>query len=303
MYQFFIVRFGTQIFFVHRIWSGLIVLSAVISIAIAASSVWDEAVALWDVDTSAKIAAMKDGTHNPYREFNEFLNKVFYGSLNLPFAPSYFYSLVGNEAGFYLSCYFRDLALGTLVYWITAGLWHLTIYTIRGQEIFANNGRPFPKFETIADQMMLAQSAILIYAALPLVSEYLIQNKLTLAYYYIDQIGWGMYAVYFIIYIALVEIGIYWMHRTLHTNKFLYKYIHSLHHKYNKPTTLTPWASIAFNPIDGILQVRIIYYNDISFMIVSLGVSVCHVFISGPYALFHSCFPHILVWSLGNKYS
>ena len=46
------------------------------------------------------------------------------------------------------------------------------------------------------------------------------------------------------------------MHRTLHENKFLYKYIHGLHHKYNKPSTLSPWASVAFNPIDGILQVR-----------------------------------------------
>ncbi len=48
---------------------------------------------------------------------------------------------------------------------------------------------------------------------------------------------------------------IYWMHRTLHTNKFLYKYVHALHHKYNSPETLSPWASIAFNPLDGVLQV------------------------------------------------
>lgn len=45
------------------------------------------------------------------------------------------------------------------------------------------------------------------------------------------------------------------MHRTLHTNKFLYKYVHALHHKYNSADTLSPWASIAFNPLDGVLQV------------------------------------------------
>jgi hypothetical protein len=54
----------------------------------------------------------------------------------------------------------------------------------------------------------------------------------------------------------IVGLQVYWMHRTLHENKFLYKYIHALHHKYNKPSTLSPWASVAFNPIDGILQVR-----------------------------------------------
>uniref|UniRef100_A0A6U4LI48 Fatty acid hydroxylase domain-containing protein n=2 Tax=Phaeomonas parva TaxID=124430 RepID=A0A6U4LI48_9STRA len=44
------------------------------------------------------------------------------------------------------------------------------------------------------------------------------------------------------------------MHRTLHTNKFLYKWVHGLHHKYNSHATLSPWASIAFNPLDGIAQ-------------------------------------------------
>ena len=47
------------------------------------------------------------------------------------------------------------------------------------------------------------------------------------------------------------------MHRTLHTNKFLYKYVHALHHKYNSAETLSPWASIAFNPLDGCLQVML----------------------------------------------
>jgi len=86
-------------------------------------------------------------------------------------------------------------------------------------------------------------------------SGFLIENKLTKTYFYIDEIGgWGMYFFYLFVYMVFVEIGIYWMHRTLHTNKLLYKYIHSLHHKYNSSTTLTPWSSIAFHPIDGILQ-------------------------------------------------
>ena len=44
------------------------------------------------------------------------------------------------------------------------------------------------------------------------------------------------------------------MHRKLHENKTLYKYIHMPHHKYSRPDTLTPWASIAFHPLDGMLQ-------------------------------------------------
>eukprot|EP01034_Spumella_vulgaris_P025829 gene25829-32325_t len=107
----------------------------------------------------------------------------------------------------------------------------------------------------VALATVLAVSATEAVRALPILSEYLIESNLTKTYYYIDQIGgWGYYSLYFVIYLSIVEVGIYWMHRTLHTNKFLYKYIHALHHKYNKQITMTPWCSIAFNPIDGILQ-------------------------------------------------
>jgi lathosterol oxidase len=34
----------------------------------------------------------------------------------------------------------------------------------------------------------------------------------------------------------------------------MFKHIHALHHQYNKPETLSPWASVAFHPLDGLLQ-------------------------------------------------
>jgi len=163
---------------------------------------------------------------------------------------------LGPEAGYYLSTYLRDLILGTGVYWVTAGVWHFFAYRVFKEKLFTSKGRPLPTWDTIVDQMKLAQASLFVYAALPILSEYLIENNLTLTYFYIDQIGgWHMYFFFVAVYITLVEIGIYWMHRTLHENKFLYKYVHGLHHKYNKHETLTPWASIAFNPLDGVLQV------------------------------------------------
>ncbi|CAN0172288.1 unnamed protein product, partial [Scytosiphon promiscuus] len=74
-------------------------------------------------------------------------------------------------------------------------------------------------------------------------------------YFRLSDVGGVVgYILYTAAYLAVVEVGIYWMHRTLHTNKFLYKYVHALHHKYNSAETLSPWASIAFNPLDGVLQ-------------------------------------------------
>ena len=55
-------------------------------------------------------------------------------------------------------------------------------------------------------------------------------------------------------YFFLVEWGIYWVHRTLHDNRTLYKWLHRTHHIYNNQNSLSPFAGLAFHPIDGMLQ-------------------------------------------------
>lgn len=214
----------------------------------------------WHGETAANIESMKQGKFDPYREFNVWVNSMFYAYSGLgavpPLLRSFFSGLSnGEDVSYYAICYIRDLVAGTGVYWATAAIWHLVIYNILGNQLFTSKGRPFPKADTIFGQMLLAQSSLLIYAGLPVLSEYLIESGWTRAYFYVDEIGgWGYYAAYLLAYIAVVEVGIYWMHRTLHDNKFLYTYVHGMHHQYFTPETLTPWASIAFNPIDGILQ-------------------------------------------------
>lgn len=195
------------------------------------------------------------GHENPYRVVNQYLNNIFYNFIGQKTLPLHLSESCGNELGYYISLYIRDLALGTFVYWFTASLWHFVIYQLLGSKLFVSKNRELPTTEVILDQIQLAQSSIFLYAALPVFSEFLIESNLTKTYFYINDIGgWNNYIFLTIIYFVCVEFGIYWMHRTLHTNKFLYHYIHSLHHKYNKVTMLTPWASIAFNPFDGILQ-------------------------------------------------
>ena len=211
-------------------------------------------------DSSAQIALMRSGKHNPYREFNLWINTLFFSYSGLGFLPPAVELALashshGKELSYYLLSYIRDLFMGTAVYWLTAAFWHVVIYHIYGNTIFIAKGRAFPTAATIRGQMVLAQSSLFVYAMLPIVSEFFIESGWTKTYFYVEEIGgWGYYAGFLVSYIALVEIGIYWMHRTLHTNKFLYNYVHALHHQYKSPETLTPWASIAFNPLDGILQ-------------------------------------------------
>ncbi len=93
------------------------------------------------------------------------------------------------------------------------------------------------------------------YSGLPAFNEMLAEYGWTRAYARLSDVGLGTYAGYMALYMVLVEFGVYWMHRGLHEIPWAYKHIHATHHKYNKENTLSPFAGLAFHPLDGVLQV------------------------------------------------
>ncbi|KAG5179954.1 sterol C-5 desaturase [Tribonema minus] len=201
------------------------------------------------ISLHAARVAETDGA-NPYKEFNQWVNSYIIPEAWTAAADE----ALGPYAAHFVVMYFRDLVAGSIMYYTVSGLWHLYIYHLKRDKFFPD-GQLLPTRETIVDQIMLAQASLFMYAGLPVLSEWLIEEGYTRAYYSISEVGgWPQYVALTLLYLTLVEIGIYWMHRKLHTNKILYKYVHALHHKYNKAQTLTPWCSVAFNPLDGILQ-------------------------------------------------
>mmetsp|Transcript_24389 Transcript_24389/g.34368 ORF Transcript_24389/g.34368 Transcript_24389/m.34368 type:complete len:375 (-) Transcript_24389:223-1347(-) len=213
----------------------------------------DNAFAWNGVEYTSAYDALLNGTpeHHLVRNFNAWLNSWLFSTQQVEQMVQYTQSL---DYAHYVLCYLRNFVGAMVVYYGTSLFFHYHIYIHpRSQTIFKDRERP--SWDTIWDQIKLSQASMFLYITLPVLDEYLIEQGWTQVYYTVDDIGgYGWYAVFTVIYFALVEIGIYWMHRTLHTNKFLYKHVHMLHHKYNKPETLSPWASIAFNPLDGILQ-------------------------------------------------
>lgn len=191
--------------------------------------------------------APTDGS-NPYKALNLWVNSFIIPDALVDWACTSF----GEYWSHFFIIYIRDLVAASVLYYVTSGLWHLVIYHYARQSCFPDG--QLPSKGVIFDQIRLAQSSIFIYAGLPVFSEWLIEEGYTRVYYRISEVGFPAYLCLTLLYLACVEVGIYWMHRTLHTNKFLYKYVHALHHKYNNPSSLTPWASVAFNPLDGILQ-------------------------------------------------
>jgi Delta7-sterol 5-desaturase len=210
----------------------------------------------WKNETYSTVYAAfvrNDPLSMPCRNFNAYVNSIF---LSCTVAERVV-NLTGSlNTAHYVLCYLRNFIGAMFVYYGVAGLFHYFCYIHNGSEkTFEERDRPRPSWSIISNQIRLAQSSMFLYVLLPVVDEFAVEQGWTRTFFTVAECGgFGWYATTMVLYFALVEIGIYWMHRTLHTNKWMYKHIHLLHHQYNKPETLTPWASIAFHPLDGLLQ-------------------------------------------------
>ncbi|XXG83717.1 hypothetical protein AAC387_Pa10g1409 [Persea americana] len=173
-----------------------------------------------------------------------FYNQIVLGSL----VPQSLW----NPLPHVLQTWLRNYIGGVLLYLLSGGLWALYIYYWKRNLYLPKDS--IPTNEAMLLQIIVAMKAMPWYSALPTVSEYMIESGWTRCFSSISEIGFPAYLAYLAIYLIIVEFGIYWMHRELHDIKPLYKYLHATHHIYNKQNTLSPFAGLAFHPIDGILQ-------------------------------------------------
>ncbi|XP_052195756.1 delta(7)-sterol-C5(6)-desaturase-like [Diospyros lotus] len=152
----------------------------------------------------------------------------------------------------FFQTWIRNYIGGILVYFLSGFFWSFYIYYLKRNVFVPKDSIPSTKAMLL--QIFVAMKAMPWYSALPTVSEYMIENGWTRCFPRINDVSWSAYLVYLIAYLVIVEFGIYWMHRELHDIKPLYKYLHATHHIYNKENTLSPFAGLAFHPLDGILQ-------------------------------------------------
>eukprot|EP00238_Polyblepharides_amylifera_P004746 CAMPEP_0196586820 /NCGR_PEP_ID=MMETSP1081-20130531/55700_1 /TAXON_ID=36882 /ORGANISM="Pyramimonas amylifera, Strain CCMP720" /LENGTH=325 /DNA_ID=CAMNT_0041908825 /DNA_START=106 /DNA_END=1083 /DNA_ORIENTATION=+ len=153
-----------------------------------------------------------------------------------------------------LESWIANMLLGFTLYLGLGALWCLVIFRMAIDTRYGIQAENVPAAKDIWAQIKVSCSAIPLYTLLPPLSEWMIKQGWTLVYGRVASQGWGVYGVYFLLYMASVEFGVYWMHRKLHELKLGYKFLHATHHIYNKENTLSPMAGLAFNPVDGILQ-------------------------------------------------
>ncbi|KAI8105512.1 hypothetical protein M9434_000097 [Picochlorum sp. BPE23] len=147
----------------------------------------------------------------------------------------------------------RNWLLATGLYFIVGLIWAYYCYFCFGSSLYPSKDH-IPTMKAMVEQMQVAFLAMPLYAMLPALTEYVVEQGWTLSYARIEDVGLLQYGLYFAMYMTSVEFFVYWQHRLLHDIKPGYRYLHHIHHIYNKEHTLSPFAGLAFHPLDGIMQ-------------------------------------------------
>ncbi|KCV71582.1 hypothetical protein H696_02521 [Fonticula alba] len=143
------------------------------------------------------------------------------------------------------------LTLGAIVmYLITSTISYLIFFVWLRDKYYPETAeQPFPGQEKLEIQMALWSCPWIGVLTAPFVFlevwgySRLYENLSDYPLWYIP--------VQIILFIFFTDTGIYWIHRLEHDIPFLYKYVHKPHHIWKVPT---PFAALAFHPVDGWLQ-------------------------------------------------
>lgn len=96
----------------------------------------------------------------------------------------------------------------------------------------------------------------------------------TQVYYQVSDFGWSYLVASVIVIIFLHDTYFYWMHRLIH-HKMVYKYVHRVHHLSTNPS---PWAAMAFHPLEAVLEAGIIVVVALLFPVHPLAIGIFLLF-------------------------
>ena len=154
----------------------------------------------------------------------------------------------------FMATWLRNMVAGWGLFFGVGFAWSIVIYGVGGARFFPDPTN-IPSMGDLLLHMRVSSGAMVFYTLAPTVSEWAIERGFTHVYKDLDAVGgWSGYLLLFVAYMTFVEWGIYWVHRLLHDIPWGYTYLHRVHHIYNSRHSLSPFAGLAFHPVDGLCQ-------------------------------------------------
>jgi Delta7-sterol 5-desaturase len=137
-------------------------------------------------------------------------------------------------------------------YFLTAGSAFIIFYIILRKRIeFKKIQSKFPQNKDYRREIFYSIISIIIFSFPPMFMLFNDNIRPHTQYYSVISEHSKLYFFSaFVLMIFIHDAYFYWLHRLMH-NKFLFKFVHLIHHKSTNPS---PWAAYAFHPIEAVLE-------------------------------------------------
>jgi lathosterol oxidase len=146
------------------------------------------------------------------------------------------------------------LGLSTFIflrYAVIAGIATALFYGIfKKKKFHLKIQQKYPKMSKVWEEVKHSSSTALIFGFLTLGVNWMTQQGWTQIYTDFSEYG-VLYAVFsFVVLMFVHDAYFYWTHYSMHKVKPLMKF-HAIHHKSHNPT---PWAAMAFHPVEAVVE-------------------------------------------------
>eukprot|EP00736_Rhodelphis_marinus_P010053 Rmarinus@m.17050 len=160
------------------------------------------------------------------------------------------YTEIGALPRTIFSIYVILIVGGLLMYLSVATLSYFYFFVYK-KDVYYPENQPQPYKGQVKDEiyMSVMSTPNMAHLTVPIFLAEL--QGYSLLYDNIDDYGYAYLILSVAMFLFFTDTCIYWIHRWLHEIPWAYKYIHKDHHKWKIPT---PFAAIAFHPVDGWLQ-------------------------------------------------
>jgi sterol desaturase/sphingolipid hydroxylase (fatty acid hydroxylase superfamily) len=191
-----------------------------------------------------------------------------------------------------LSFWENILLIIALRYFIIAGIMWLIWYKLLRKKIsFKKIQSRFPLSKDYRREILYSLSTMIIFSTVPFLILYTSCKQYTQFYTYTNESSTIFFWLAFPLMFLIHDTYFYWTHRLMHHPK-LFKYFHLVHHQSTNPS---PFAAMAFHPLEAIVEAGI-------FAVLVLVMPICkwHLFIFFLLMMMYNVYGH-LGWELYPK--
>lgn len=177
--------------------------------------------------------------------------------------------LTGNNT------FFGLLLIIFLRYFILAMIAYFLFYVVKRESWqFKRIQKKFPAGKDYIREIAYSIITTFIFAIIGYVVFLTPFVKYTQVYYRIEEYGTLYFIISVLIMIMLHDTYFYWTHRLMHYAS-VYRYVHRVHHLSTNPS---PWAAMAFHPLEAVVEAGIIVVIAITLPVHPMGIGLFLLF-------------------------